>query len=602
MAATAKTPPAINELKHPHFIANELNWLKWRLTAVGGTEFLRHYLVKYSKLEGDDEFAARKKISYVAAFAKKGLNKIRNAVFKRMVDIVRTGGPRTYQDACSVKDVRGVDLQGSSMTAYLAREVLPEMLSMAKVGVYVDMPRLPGPTVADKGNLRPYVYTYRAEHIRSWAVNKDGDPSEFVAVLLEDSDYNCDDKWELLPFQMVTSYRYVWIDRATGLVNLKFYNQDYDEKGVAYWAEGPPIELTIRKIPFVVFNLSDSLLADAADYQIALMNLNSADLGFALKANYPVYTEQIDWRSESPHLKSSTLTNTQASSWDAMSSQITVNADQVRQIKLGAMGGRQYPKEMDRPGFIHPSSEPMQVSMAKEEQMKREMDELITHSLSTLSPTQEAQRTSEEDDQTAGLHYIGLALETGERKLAEFWAMYDGGEPAKINYPTDYTLTTEEERQKRATFYKEMIPQIPSKTGQKEVAIRMVKALLENASDPKDLEKAIDEVRKAVVIFSDPEGVKTDLEQGLVSRKLASIIRGYPEGEAENAKEEYEERLKAINVSQAPGGGTGALADTGQARGVDGADPTAGKKEKDASQKNQDKEPVPHDKTRGANA
>jgi hypothetical protein len=602
MAATAKTPPAINELKHPHFIANEMNWLKWRLTALGGTEFLRHYLVKYSKLEGDEDFAIRKKISYVAAFAKKGLNKIRNAVFKRMVDIVRSGGPRSYQDACSVKDVRGVDLQGSSMTAYLAREVLPEMLSMSKVGVYVDMPPLPGPTVADKGDRRPYLYTYRAEHIRSWAVNRNGDPSEFVAVLLEDSDYNCDDKWELLPYEMVTSYRYVWIDRETGLVNVKFYNQDYDEKGSAYWVESAPIELSIRKIPFVVFNISDSLLADAADYQIALLNLNSADLGFALKANYPVYTEQVDWRSESPHLKTATLANTQSSSWDMMSSQVTVNADQIRQIRLGAMGGRQYPANMERPGFIHPSSEPMVASMAKEEQMKREMDELITHSLSTLSPTQEAQRSTDEDDQTAGLHYIGLALETGERKLAEFWAMYDGGEPAKINYPTDYTLTTEEERQQRATFYKDMIPHIPSKTGQREVAARMVKTMLEGSSDPKDIEKAIREVKEATVIFSDPEGVKTDLEQALVTRKLASKIRGYPEGEAEGAQKEYEERLKLIAVSQSPGGGTGKLVDDGAARGTGGADPTSGKQEKTASQKNQDTEPVPHDKTRGANA
>jgi hypothetical protein len=124
------------------------------------------------------------------------------------------------------------------------------------------------------------------------------------------------------------------------------------------------------------------------------------------------------------------MANTQPG-WDSMSSQLTVNADQVRQIRIGAMGGRQYPANLDRPGFIHPSSEPMVASMAKEEQMKREMDELITHSLSTLSPTQEAQRTNEEDDQTAGLHYIGLALETGERKIAEFWAMYDGGEPRR---------------------------------------------------------------------------------------------------------------------------------------------------------------------------
>jgi hypothetical protein len=115
------------------------------------------------------------------------------------------------------------------------------------------MPPLPGPTVMDKGDLRPYVYTYRAEHIRSWAISKDGDPSEFVAVLLEDSDYNCDDKWELLPFEMVTSYRYVWIDKDHWLGERQVLQSRLRREGAAYWAEGPPIELTIRKIPFVVF-------------------------------------------------------------------------------------------------------------------------------------------------------------------------------------------------------------------------------------------------------------------------------------------------------------------------------------------------------------
>lgn len=609
MPSSAKKtqPPAISELKHPHYLVNELNWFKWRLTAMGGSEFLRKYLVKYSKLEDEREYELRKKISYVPAFAKKGLNKVRNSVFKRMTDIIRTGGPKSYQDACSVKDPRGVDMQGSSMTTYLGREILPELLAMARVGVYVDMPTLDGPTMADKGDKRPYLYTYRAETIRSWSSNRNGDPAEFTALLLEDTEYECDERWELLPFELVTRYRYVWIDNDTGFVNVRFYNLDIDEKGNSYWAEGNPVELQIRKIPFVVFGLSDSLLCDAADYQIALMNMNSADLAYSLKANYPVYTEQVDWRSESPHLRQSNVAINNAVTWDTATTSITVNQDQVRQLQIGSMGGRQYPTGTERPGFIHPSPEPLRVSMEKEEQMKREIDELITHSLATLSPTQEAQRTNEEDDQTAGLHYIGLSMEHGERKIAEYWAMYEGATPATVNYPTDYTLMSEMDRQQRATFYKDMIPHIPSQTAQKRLALETAKTLLANRCDVATMVRIENEINSSVVIYSDPLGIASDLEQGLVTRKLASLARGYPEGEAEAAKQEYADRIEMIAVSQAKHGGTGALAggDNAQARGVNdlGANQNAGKEEKTASQKNQDTEPTPHDKTRGpANA
>lgn len=609
MAQTAKKSqaPAINELKHPHYLVNEFNWFKWRLTAMGGSEFLRKYLVKFSKLEDAEEYERRKLISYVPAFAKKGLNKVRNAVFKRMTDIVRTGGPKSYQDACTVQDVRGVDMQGSSMTTYIGREILPELLSMARVGVYVDMPVLDGPTMADKGNKRPYLYTYRAETIRSWSTNRNGDPAEFTALLLQDTEYECDERWELLPFELVTKYRYIWIDNETGFVNVKFYNLDIDAKGNPYWAAADPIQLNIRKIPFVVFGLSDSLLCDAADYQIALLNLNSADLAYALKANYPVYTEQVDWRSDSPHLKQSNIGTNNAVNWSANTTSVVVNQDQIREIRIGSMGGRQYPTGVERPGFIHPSPDPLRVSMEKEEQMKREIDELITHSLSTLSPTQESQRANEEDDQSAGLHYIGLSLEHGERKIAEYWAMYEGVKPATVNYPSDYTLLSEMDRQQRATFYKDMIPHIPSQTAQKRLALETAKTLLANRTDVATMNKITAEINSSVVIYSDPIGIASDLEQGLVTRKTASLARGYPEGEADAAKDEYAERLDMIATSQAKHGGTGALAngDNAQARGVRdlGANQNAGKEEKTASQKNQDTEPTPHDKTRGtANA
>jgi hypothetical protein len=39
-------------------------------------------------------------------------------------------------------------------------------------------------------------------------------------------------------------------------------------------------------------------MEDIADYQIALMNLESSDINYMLKSNFPFYVEQYDPRAE----------------------------------------------------------------------------------------------------------------------------------------------------------------------------------------------------------------------------------------------------------------------------------------------------------------
>src|ERR1035438_586341 len=151
------------------------------------------------------------------------------------------------------------------MNAFIGRWILPELLSMARVGVFVDMPRLEGPTKADVKGKTPYLYWYGAEDICSWVTN---DQDEFTEILLIDSIIEASGDEYYLPYNTIRRYRHVWINED-GFVTMQLYGDDQDNKPIL----DEPMVLNLRKIPFHVFELSDSLLMDAANYQIALMNL-----------------------------------------------------------------------------------------------------------------------------------------------------------------------------------------------------------------------------------------------------------------------------------------------------------------------------------------
>ncbi len=128
---------SISSARHPDHLFNLPDWTLWRDIWEGGEWFVRRYLKKLSGRESEEDFCARQAITPVPGFAKSALVDIKNAVFHRMVDILRRGGSDSYMAA--VMGLKGgVDRRGDSMNHFIGTQILTELLSMGQVGVYVD--------------------------------------------------------------------------------------------------------------------------------------------------------------------------------------------------------------------------------------------------------------------------------------------------------------------------------------------------------------------------------------------------------------------------------------------------------------------------------
>jgi hypothetical protein len=620
----------ISMLRHPQYVLNQENWEKWRLTYLGGSRFIKRFLKKFSNREDDQAFRDRMAVSYCPAFAKAAIDEVKNSIFQRLADIIREGGPKSYQDAVEGLS-GGVDKSGTSMTTFMGRDVLPELLTMARVGVYVDMPPLEETTTLAERRAgdRPYLYWYKAEDICSWSMQDPvaGDPTEFRAVLLRDSAYSIDEHW-VLPYEITNRFRYVYIG-DDGYVRVQFYVQtdpeaktaprfvggpaaSYPTAGQDGWeAQGGEIKLKLKRIPFVLLQLSDSLLADVADYQISLLNLASSDINYALKSNYPFYVEQYDWKAEAPYLKPSVpggMVATNQTSLDPTTAAVIVSQEKVREVKVGSATGRRYPMGVERPGFIHPSSEPLAISMKKQEQLKLEIRQLVHLAVSTLAATRQSAESQDHDTQglEAGLSYIGLELQHAERKVAEFWALYEGAtEAGSVHYPTQYSLLSDADRRAAAAELKDLMPMVPSLTFRREVSKRIVDIILGSKVRADVLRSIKDEIDNDPVVIGDPMVIEQDVINGLVDLETASLARGYPKGVVERAKADHADRLARINESQAQAAAIQQAIKAGAsdpgARGVPdlSANPNAARDEKALSQREQSNRPDVRKRTRG---
>jgi hypothetical protein len=253
--------------RHPGYLSGMTDWRKWRLTYDGGDEFREVYLEKFSAREDHLEFHARKAMTPIPKFAGAAINDIRNAIYQRMRDITRKGGSKAYQYAVNGMNL-GVDRRGSTMNAFIGVKVLTELLVMGRVGIFVDAPPVPkAATLADTGNVTPYLYKYDIEDILSWTCSKPEAPSEFDAILLRDTVMQYDQSY-FLPTVQVQRYRYLWINPATGRVNLQFHNLA-GEATDQYGEPGGAIELELTRIPFVMLDIGSSLIKDVCQQEIA---------------------------------------------------------------------------------------------------------------------------------------------------------------------------------------------------------------------------------------------------------------------------------------------------------------------------------------------
>lgn len=550
---------------HPVVAGSMPDWEKWRLAFNGGDAFCDTYLREFSLREDPQDFHIRKSMTPWPLFAKAVILEIRNAVYQRMRDILRTGGSQAYQEAVNGLN-GGVDRHGSSMSMFLGTKVLTDLLVMGRVGVYVDNPIVKGSRLSDTLGVRPYIYPYQVEDIRSYSCTDPENPSEFQSLLLQDTVLQYDESTRL-PIKEAKRYRHLQL--VDGQVQLQFYNAKGEQTDQTGNPAGP-ILLELSRIPFVLIDLGASLIADVCQHQIALLNLASSDVNQAVNANFPIYVEQGDKYGAGTHLKG-------ASSGSAMAGG---QGAAEPQRKVGATYGIRYPKDTNQPDYINPSSEPLRASMELQEKLEQDIRKLVNLAVMSLATRASAEsKTLDNQGLEAGLSFIGLVLEGAERKIAEYWAAYESKKPsgrkvATIKYPDRYSLKTDEDRLTEASKFLEIMAAIPGKLVKKEIAKCVVQTLLNGRVSLEVISRIFQEIDNSNYTILDANTILRCSEAGICGTETAAVALGFDAEEAEKAEADHLRRILRIATAQGavPGG-----------RGIQDLSVDSGKDEKELS-------------------
>lgn len=544
------------DIRHPAFTAEADDWCKYRSVYSGGKQFVCEYLKRLSTRENIEDFNNRKAITYAPAFAKAAINEIKNVIFNRLRDVIRESTSNTY-NRCINGELLGVDNAGASMDFFIGQYILPELLTMRKVGVYVDMPADVPVTLAGDLTKHPYLYLYKAESIKSWRYAEGSEQKEFDAVLLFEDQMEYDED-SSLPTGKQERYRYVY--RANGKVYVEFYDLNDNQIDKDGNPTSVPYEINIPEIPFVVFEIADSLLKDVADYQIALLNMESSDIAYAISANFPLYIEQFDDHLNSgddlPPIPEEIDSNTLETK-PLTDARITEARD--RSAKVGPTYGRKYPRDSNAPAFIHPSAEPLMAAMEKEKQIKKDIKLLMNLAVNELSDkmvSSDSKKTDESGKQN-GLSCVAYVLENGEAKIARYWGFYESIKGSvRVAYPKDYELKSDEQRYTDCKELWELAEKVPSNTFKKELLKRISTIILNSKVNPDVLVKIHAEVDKAKALLTPVDLITKCQTAGLVDDKTASEALGFAEGLVEQAKKDHADKLARIQEAQ--GGADGA--------------------------------------------
>jgi hypothetical protein len=583
----------LTAIRHPDYETDEMYWFDWRSTYEGGPTFVNRNLKRYSNREDQEDFATRKFYTPIPSYAKAAVNDVRNSIFQRLRDVTRRDGSKNYMSAAA-GEIGGVDNKGSSMQGFLGIDVLTELLVMGRAGVYVDMPQLTGfRTMADEGNARPYTYMYRVEDILSWAVAKPEEPGDFTAILLRDRGINYNQGFAHgahLPSGGYVRYRFLWIDPSDGKVKMKLYDEKdnlIDLRGDILQEKGAPqdpnvgvIQLSLDRIPFTMLSIGGSLLKDVYKHQVALLNLGSSDVSYAIKANFPFYVEQKDNRGVGSHLKQTVD--------DDGTSNTSDNSHPGTEARTGTTHGRTYDLKAEAPSFIHPSPEPLLASMKLQEKLEDDIRKLVNLAVQNKTGQRaisaEAMKLSDQGLE-AGLSYIGLVLESAERDIASFWAAYESKDPARrqiatVKYPDRYSLKNDEDRVSEAKELADLMYTVPGKEVKNELAKNIVTVLLSGKVATETIDKIFKQIDEAGYATSDPDIIIRAVEAGLCGEQTGSEAIGFDEGEYLKAREDHIARAERIAEAQAAG-----KAEAGEgmaARGVEDLDPNkkSGKEER----------------------
>lgn len=583
-------------IRHPDFLFDATEWAEWRETFKGGKQYRERFLKKWSNRESASDFALRKFCTPIPTFAKAAILDIRNSIFQRLEDVNRNGGSQTYRKAIE-GEAAGVDREGSSMNTFIGIDLLTELLVMGRAGVYVDAPNIRPTTLAQQdmvGPLAPYCYVYRIEDILSWTLDERESPGTFKAVLLRDHvvKYNTEFADIPLPEGRETRLRLVWKDSATGKVRVKLFTDEpkEDQRVVIPLENADPdgaVTLNLQIVPFVMPDIGDSLMSDIATYQHALLNLVSGDVNWQLQSSSPFLTIQRDLRSTGAHLKQPGQGNTPESGGQRAKD----NEEQI------GGRGRYYDKDMERPDYIAPPTDPLIASMQLQEKLEDDIRKLVNLAVANKAGSRtesaEAKKLSSQGLE-AGLSFIGLVLEHTEKLIAKYWAMYEPREkPATVKYPERYILKTDVERIEEAKELATLMDRIPSKKSRKALAKRIVMTLLGGQEDSETMSSMLTEIDRAGYTTGAVQDIIQAHTSGLVSDETASNALGFDgEAEIEQARKDRAARAQLTLLAQTAVSGQSGLTQIGAgARGVSEIDPNpdSAKDEKEKARNKNDR-------------
>lgn len=530
---------------HNVYFDDFADWPKWRDCYEGGQTFVDQYLEQYSSREDEEVFKKRKRLTPSASFAASAVEDIRNAVMNRLHLVKRVNGSKQY-DAAVRGEGSGVDLHGNSMQTFLAKKVLPELLIMGRVGVYLDMPAKQPQRLSEQDNVIPYAYTYPREDIIDWVYLRD-DPSRLAYVSVLDRPVSGPLNGHVINRRMTVV--------ADGVL-VEFYEFDGENADAPLKARGATVEILAslklkenptrkvllrgaKEIPFTLVDIERSLMKPVANHQIALMNLESSDIGYCLGANFPFFVEQISVYGA--HLQPNTG-NADGTAAGAV-------AKGGKQVNVGGNIGRGYSGDK-QPAFIHPSSEPLKASMDKQQQLKNDIKNLLHQQIATLNPKKQQSAESAEYGERpmeAGLSFIGHTLQVLESNLGRFWKFYRTTDPIpQITYPSVWTLESDKSRYEKADALTKLRVTIPSKTFQREVSKTIAETLLTGRVTQDQIDAIMKEIDDAPGVTADPEVLGLLVEKGVLDLEAAAVLIGLDKDAPAKAAKDHEERLKRI--------------------------------------------------------
>lgn len=503
----------------------------------GGEDYINEVLTKFSDRELDTPFAARKRMSPSLTEFSVCIQEVCNAVTTRLHLIQRINGSLEY--IRTVSGLNGGFLNtGESLDTIMVDKLLPELLITGVVGVLLDTPR------ETSHETHPYLAIYPRETIIDWNYVIQNGKTTLLTLTLEEEiavglsagsskrlrHYYLNDQGTVTVLTLrPTTHPVKSIDASLPNVRVKS-----SVKPVSYESM-EQVDLTLTEIPFHVLSLPKSPGNSVYQLQMALTNLESADVGWLLAANYPIYTEQASKYGTSSHLQPSGAPD---------------GGEEV--VEVGSTKGRAYSGSIP-PAFIAPPSGPIEVSMKKQEKLRQQIRSIFGKDVRPTDSSRRSTATRETDEKPmeAGVAAIGLRLQEFEQAIARYWRLFRPTDAEiVIKYPRDWSLLSDSERYDLAEKLIDIRMDVPSPTFQKNVSKSVVKLVLGLMLDHDSMTKIFAEIDNSQGFTADPDTLIELVRTNLLSVGTADSLMGFPESEASLAAADHVARLERIRESQ----------------------------------------------------